>query len=77
MDISLKYKIAEKIIESNDDTMLNQIKSLLGLSENDFWTELPIEVQQAIRQSERELEQGDGIPHLQIMDEIKKRYLGV
>ncbi len=74
MDISLKYKIAEKIIESNDDTLLNQIKSLLGLSENDFWGELPIEVQQAIRQSEQEFELGCGIPHLQVMDEIKKRF---
>lgn len=77
MDISLKYKIVEKIIESNDNTLLNQIKNLLGLSENDFWAELPIEVQQAIRQSERELEFGGGIPHLQVMDEIKKRFLSV
>lgn len=45
MDIALKYKIVEKIIESNDDTLLNQINNLLGLSENDFWTELPKDVQ--------------------------------
>lgn len=77
MDIALKYKIVEKIIESNDDTLLNQINNLLGLSENDFWTELPQEVQQALRKSEQELDLGGGIPHTQVMDEIKKRFLNV
>lgn len=77
MDIALKYKIVEKIIESNDDTLLNQINNLLGLSENDFWTELPQEVQQAIRKSKQELDLGVGIPHTQVIDEIKKRFLNV
>ena len=27
MDIELKYKIVEKIIQSNDDTLLNEIKT--------------------------------------------------
>ncbi len=75
MDISLKYRIVEKIIRSNDDILLNQINGLLGLSENDFWTDLPTEVQQAIRKSEQEFELGQSIPHIQVIDEIKKRFL--
>ncbi len=75
MDIALKYRIVEKIIQSNDDTLLNEIKSLVGLSEDDFWTELPAEVKQAVNKAKAELDRGEGIPHGQVMAEMKDRYL--
>ncbi len=75
MDIALKYRIVERIIQSNDDTLLYEIKSLVGLSEGDFWTELPTEVQQAVNKAKAELDGGEGIPHAQVMAEMKSRYL--
>lgn len=75
MDIALKYRIVEKIIQSNDDTLLNEIKSLVGLSEGDFWGELPVEVQQAVNKAKAELDRGEGVPHDQVMAEMKVRYL--
>jgi predicted transcriptional regulator len=75
MDIALKQKIAEKIIQSNDEILLNEIKSLVGLSENDFWDELPSEVRQAINHAKDELDRGEGIPHEEVMAEIKSRFL--
>jgi hypothetical protein len=75
MDITLKYKIVEKIIKSNDDSLLNEIKSLVGLSDFDFWNELPIEVKQAVNKAKAELDRGEGVPHSQIMAEVKTRFL--
>ena len=75
MDITLKHKIVEKIIQSEDDVLLNEIKSLLGLSEKDFWDELPIEVKTAISQAKDELDRGEGIPHDKVMNEVKSRFL--
>lgn len=75
MDIALKYRIVEKIIQSNDDNLLNEIRSLIGLSDTDFWTELPVEVKQAIHKAKSELDRGEGIPHTQVMEEIKGRFL--
>jgi hypothetical protein len=75
MDITLKHKIAEKIIQSEDDVLLNEIKSLVGLSENDFWDELPAEVKMAINQAKAELDRGEGVPHDEVMNEIKSRFL--
>lgn len=75
MDITLKYKIVEKIIQSNDDSLLNEIKSLVGLSEFDFWTELPAEVKQAVNKAKAELDRGEGTPHSQVMAEVKARFL--
>lgn len=75
MDISIKYKIVEKIIQSNDDSLLNEIKSLVGLSEGDFWDELPFEIKQAVNQAKSEFNRGEGIPHSQVMAEAKSRFL--
>ncbi len=75
MDIALKHQIAEKILQSNDDTLLNEIKSLVGLSEKDFWDELPSEVKFAINEAQEQLNRGEGKPHSQVMKEIQNRFL--
>ena len=75
MDIALKYRIVEKIIQSNDDTMLKEIGSLIGLSEGDFWNELPSEVKQAVNKAKAELDRGEGLSHAQVMAEMKNRFL--
>jgi hypothetical protein len=75
MDITSKYKIVEKIIQTDDDILLNEIKSLVGLSEGDFWNDLPGGVKQAVDEAKGELDRGEGIPHAQVMAEIKDRFL--
>jgi len=54
---------------------LNEIKSLVGLSETDFWSSLPEEIKQAVNNAKSELDKGKGIPHSQMMSEIKDRFL--
>lgn len=76
MDISLKYKIVEKIIQSNDDKILNQIKALLNVPEPDFWDDIPENVQKAINEAKAQLDRGEGIAHSQVMTDVKKRFAG-
>jgi hypothetical protein len=75
MDSAIKYQIVEKIVQCNDENLLNEIKSLVGLSEGDFWTDLPTEVKQAVNKAKGELDRGEGIPHAQVMTEVKSRFL--
>jgi len=75
MDNSLKYKIVEKIIQSNDENLLNEIKSLIGLSETDIWTEIPEEIKKSINKAKEELNRGEGLAYDDVMDEIKSRFL--
>ena len=75
MDIALKYKIIEKIIQTQDDAVLNEVKSILGVKENDFWEELPEEVKQSINQAKAELDRGEGIPHEKVMADVRERFL--
>lgn len=75
MDIAVKNKIVEKILQSNDDLLLNEVEALIGLSDKDFASTLPVEVKQAINKSKSQLNAGEGIPHQQVMSEIKSRFL--
>lgn len=75
MDIKQKNKIVEKIMQSEDDILLNEIDSLLTGSKHDFWNDLPDEVNSSIDKAKTELDNGEGIPHQQVMTEIKARYL--
>jgi len=77
MDISLKYKIIERILQINDETLLNEIKSLVGLSEGDFWNDVRAEIKQSINHAKDELDRGEGIPNSKVMAEIKDRFLNI
>jgi len=75
MDSAIKYQIVEKIVQSKDETLLNEIKSLVGLSDNDFWRDLPKDVKDNINQAEIELDQGQSKSHSEVMDDVRKRFL--
>lgn len=75
MDIAVKNKIVEKILQSEDDLLLNEVKALIGLSDGDFGYGLPVELKQAINKAKAQLDAGEGIPHKQVMDEMKSRFL--
>jgi len=75
MDIALKYKIVEKIIQSEDDVLLNEVGAILGVPQTDFWHELSEEVKQSINDAKAQLDRGKGIPHDKVMAEIKERLL--
>lgn len=75
MDFALKYRIVERIIQSNDEALLNEIKSLVGLSENDFWSEFPAEVKYAINRAKDELDRGESISHSGVMSDLNDRFL--
>ena len=74
MNIEQKYKILEKIIQSEDDVLLSEIDSLLSSSQTDFWPGLPLEVKQGIDKAKSELDNGEGISHQQVMSEMKERF---
>ena len=74
MDASLKYKLVESIINTNDDTVLLEIQALLQINKSDFWNDLPDELKDGINEAKAELDRGEGIPHDQVMKEIKSLF---
>ncbi|MGB3464454.1 MAG: hypothetical protein WBA74_04260 [Cyclobacteriaceae bacterium] len=75
MNPAVKYKMISKIINSKDDTILNQIKVLLGIEDDiDFWDELSNEDQAAINEGIAHLDNGQHISHQSVQEDIKKRF---
>lgn len=74
MDAATKFKMVEKIITSEDDALLDEVKSLLGLSDHDFWDDLSDSTKASIQKGLEEFKRGETRPHDEVMAEIKARF---
>ncbi len=75
MDISVKYKIISEIIKSNDEEMLNAVKTILNIEDKpDFWEEISEEDQVAIDQALEQLDRGNFISRESLDAEVKEKY---
>ncbi|MEX2511543.1 MAG: hypothetical protein WD398_01445 [Cyclobacteriaceae bacterium] len=75
MDNSVKYRIISEIINSNDEHVLNAVKSLLKIDDDvDFWEELSAEDQAAIDEGMEQLDKGQYLSQESVREEIKKRF---
>ncbi|MFN6945736.1 MAG: hypothetical protein ACK4ND_12385 [Cytophagaceae bacterium] len=76
MDITTKYKLIEKLMQTHDDALLDQVKVILGESDKDFWEDLDNETQSSILRGKEQARKGQTRPHSQVMNGLKSRFLG-
>jgi len=75
MDTAVKYQMISKIINSDDENVLNSVKSILKIDdEADFWDELSVENRAAINEGLDQLNNGQAVSHESVQEEIKKRF---
>jgi hypothetical protein len=76
MDIqALKLELVEKILQTDEPSLLLKIEKLFRKNEkDDWWEQLPPEVQDAIVESLDEIEDGKVFTHEQVIRETKERY---
>ena len=74
MDKLEKDALVIKLINTEDDAILDQVKAILT-DDKDFWDDLPEHVKEGIKEAKEQLARGEGIPHEQVMAEIKAKYL--
>jgi hypothetical protein len=73
-----KLNLIHQIIKIEDEMMIQTIKDLLTLgyieanNDTDFWDELSESQKQSIALSIKQLEAGEGIPHDQVMADMRK-----
>lgn len=71
----MKYRMISKIINSNDEGVLNAVKSLLNIEDDaDFWEGLSTEDQAAITEGLNQLDMGQHVSHQSVREEIKDRF---
>jgi len=76
MNVKEKYRIVEKIILTNDDSILEEVMDLLGIDEQgDLWNVLPDSVKETIEESLKESEAGKLLSNEDVLNDVKSRFL--
>ena len=75
MDSAFKYKIVERIINSEDEVLLEEINALLNIEDTDFWNLTSAATKESIQRGLDDARQGRTRPHQEVMKEMKARFV--
>jgi hypothetical protein len=71
MEANLKYSLIEKLVNTEDDAVLNQIKDFLEIEKN-YWDTLNPKLKESIETGLLQIEKKDYIPHEQVLKNIRE-----
>jgi hypothetical protein len=76
MDVSaLKLDVVQKILDMKNPSVLQKIDNILKeAADEDWWDQLPPEIQDSIFEGIRDIEEGRVFTHEQILQEAKQKY---
>ncbi len=76
MDIqALKIELVQKILSSQNISLLSQVNELFSSeTDQDWWDQLPSEIQNAILEGAEQVEKGRSYSHEQVLAEAKQKY---
>lgn len=69
---SIKLDLAKKIIETDDQELIGYIQSLFETKSDNWFEELPADVQASVDIGIAQSERGEGRPHAEVMEKYKK-----
>jgi hypothetical protein len=75
MDLISKYELIEKIVQTNDETLLSQVKHLLEEEETESWEDLDPVLKASINRGIRQSDAKEGTPHAKVMAGFRKKHL--
>jgi hypothetical protein len=77
MTVGEKYSIVAKIIQTEDESILLEIKNLLGIDDNstDYWNTIPDTIKHTIEESLEQIKKGNVHANEEVIADIKKRFL--
>ena len=67
-----KIELAKRILETDDSSLLEQVKDLFDVRDTDFWDELPQSVKESIKKGQQEAKDGLLTPHEEVMKKYQK-----
>ena len=75
MDLVSKYELIEKIVQTNDETLLSQVKHLLEEEQTESWEDLDPALKASINRGLKQANAKEGTPHTKVMAGFRKKYL--
>lgn len=74
MEAGLKLDIIQKIVNTEDDSILKQIQNLLDSVSNDWYFSISEEERASIKRGEDDLKAGRKFSHKDVMSEVKSKF---
>lgn len=70
-----KLELVQLILNTNQPNLLERVSKILKQEkEIDWWDELPLSIQQAIKEGIKEAEQGKTVSNADVMKEVRLKY---
>jgi hypothetical protein len=70
-----KLIVIEKLLQTQEESIIDQIKAILEDDGKDHWDELPDYVKQSIERSDEQIKRGEIKPHQEVISGFKKKFL--
>ncbi len=67
-----KLELAKRLLDTNDKAIINHIKAIFSTQSEDWWEELPTDIKASVTRGLKQSENGQTIPHNQVMKNYKK-----
>ena len=67
-----KIELVQMVLSINDKSLIKKVKSVIQAGQPDFWDELDNEVKADVLEAIKELDNGGGKPHKQVMKKHEK-----
>lgn len=67
-----KIELAKLLLETDDKSLIKEIKALFKSREKDFWDKLPQQVKDGIKRGKEQARNGMVTPHDEIMQKYAK-----
>ncbi|MBI3500502.1 MAG: hypothetical protein HY063_01810 [Bacteroidetes bacterium] len=67
-----KLALVKSLLEIKSEALLRQMKAILQGSKTDLWDELSEEQKASVKRARRQLAQGEGKPHKEVMKKYAK-----
>ena len=73
IDTKEKYTIIEKVMRTEDQAVLNQIKEILEFSEENFWKDVSPALKASLKRGIDQSERQEGISHEEVVNDLKNK----
>ena len=73
MDLISKYDLIERIVKTENEVLLNQVKHLLEEEETESWNDLNPALKASIKRGIAQADKGKVSPHSEVMKRLKKK----
>ena len=75
MDLISKYDLIEKIVKTDNETLLHQVKNLLEEEDVVSWENLDPKLKASLKRGLAQSKRGEGTPHKKVMSRLRKKYV--